>query len=261
MPSPKDAATLILTRDGTAGLEVLLLERHPASRFAPGAFAFPGGRIEADDAPSDAARFCCGLTATDAAQALRDVSPPGRALGFWVAGIREAFEEVGLLLAYERTGEPLRLEGEPGARFAAHRQDCRRDPRAFWRMVRDEQLLLATDRLAYFAHWITPEERAIRYDTRFFVAATLPGQVPDPDGVEVVSWRWLAPRQALALHRERRLLLPFPTMKSLEVLEGFDGLAPLLAAVRRREVRAVRPRLIVEDGEERLLLPGDPGYY
>jgi len=97
----------------------------------------------------------------------------------------------------------------------AHREACRRDPRAFWRMVRRERLALATDRLAYFAHWITPEERSLRYDTRFFVASALPGQAPEPDGVEVVSWRWLTPRAALALHRDGQILLPFPTMKIL----------------------------------------------
>lgn len=261
MAAPHEASTLILARDGSTGLEALLLERHRASRFAPGAFAFPGGRIEPDDAPPDVGAFCRGLTAVGAGRALRDVSPPERALAFWVGAIREAFEEVGLLLAYDRTGEPIRLEGELGARFAAYRRACRRDPRAFWRMVREERLTLATDRLVYFARWITPEERSLRFDARFFIAAALPGQIPEPDGVEVVSWRWLTPRAALALHHDRQILLPFPTRKILETLDGFVGLAPLLAAARAREVHPIRPRLVIEDGEERLLLPGDPGYY
>lgn len=259
--SPRDAATLILTRDGREGLEVLLFERHRASRFAPGVFAFPGGRVEAYDALPDVAAFCRGLTVAASARTLPDVSPPERAIGFWVGAIREVFEEAGLLLAYDRAGEPVRLVGEAAARFAVHRRACRRDGQAFWRMVRTEPLALATDRLAYFAHWITPEERPIRYDTRFFIAEAFPEQVPDPDGVEVVAWRWLTPGTAFALHRERRLVLAFPAMKILETLEGFAGLAPLLAAAGGWEVQAVRPRIVRANGEERLLLPGDPGYY
>src|SRR5262245_60843333 len=94
-PSPpiaREAATVVLARQGAGGVEVLLLERHPGNRMAPGAHAFPGGRVEASDAPSDAERLCRGLTAAAAAARLRTVTPPERAIGFWIAAIREAFE-------------------------------------------------------------------------------------------------------------------------------------------------------------------------
>jgi 8-oxo-dGTP pyrophosphatase MutT (NUDIX family) len=103
----REAPTIVLARDGGAGLEVLLLERHGRSRMAPGAFAFPGGRLEATDAAPDAERLCHGLTATDAARILHDVRPPERAIGFWMAVLRELFEETGMPLAYGRDGAPF----------------------------------------------------------------------------------------------------------------------------------------------------------
>ena len=93
---PRDAATVVLGRDAPAGVEVLLLERHRQSPMAPGAFAFPGGRVETGDAAADAERVCHGLTAAEAAAILHDVHPAERAIGFWIAALREAFEEVGL---------------------------------------------------------------------------------------------------------------------------------------------------------------------
>ena len=90
---------MILARDVPGGLEVLLLQRHPNSRFAPGAFAFPGGRVEPSDAAPGIEARCRALGRVEAARQLPDVEPAERAIGFWVAALREAFEEAGILLA------------------------------------------------------------------------------------------------------------------------------------------------------------------
>lgn len=257
---PREAATVVLLRDGPGGLESLLLQRHQRSRFAPGAFAFPGGRLEAVDSAPEAERRCRGLTASEAARILGDVAPPGRALGFWVAVLRELFEETGILLAYDAAGEPV--GGELlRRRLAAYRGRCREDGRQFLTMLADQALLLATDRLAYWAHWITPEERPLRYDTRFFVAAAFPGVVAEPDGLEVVAARWLRPEAALQAAGAGALTLPFVTRAILASLAPYRAVTEVLAAARGRQVRAVRPRLVTADGVERILLPGDPGYY
>src|SRR3990172_1038847 len=112
------AASRGLARAPPAGVAVLLLERHGSSRMAPGAFAFPGGRVEPSDAPPDADRLCRGLTADAAAPILHDVTPPERAIGFWIAALREAFEETGLLLAYDREGAPFAPDAPAAARLA-----------------------------------------------------------------------------------------------------------------------------------------------
>jgi 8-oxo-dGTP pyrophosphatase MutT (NUDIX family) len=250
---------VILARDVPGGFEVLLLQRHPDSRFSPGAFAFPGGRVEPADAETGIEARCRGLGRADAARHLPDVEPPERAIGFWVAALREAFEEASLLLAYGPDACPV----DPATLGAAHAQRARGrgDSAVFGRLLADLNLVLATDRVAYWAHWITPEERPIRYDTRFFVAAAWPDQSAEPDGLEMVAARWIGPADALARHRARELVLPFPTQRILASLADHRDAAGLLAAARGREVRPVRPRIVRDGTSERILLPQDPGWF
>jgi 8-oxo-dGTP pyrophosphatase MutT (NUDIX family) len=257
----RDAATIILARDTDGGFEALLLERHRASPMAPGAFAFPGGRLETEDGAEEWEGLCRGLTAASAAACLRDVRPPARPLGFWVAALREAFEEAGILLADERTGGPFRPAVLGDAELAAYRVRCRADGRAFRAMLRDHGLVLATDRMAYWAHWITPEERPVRYDTRFFVAAAPPGVAAEPDGIEVVGARWLTPADALARQAAGELALPGVTQRILASIAAYPTVAAILAAAPSRDIRAIRARILVVDGKERILMPGDPGWY
>ena len=249
---------MILARDAPGGFEVLLLQRHPNSRFAPGAFAFPGGRVEASDAGPEVEMRCGALGRAEAARQLPDVVPAERAIGFWVAALREAFEEAGVLLARGSDGRPVdaaSLGGDARAR-------CREDSAMFGRLLTELDMVLATDRVAYWAHWITPEERPIRYDTRFFVAATWPEQVAEPDGLEMVAARWIRPEDALARHRTRELVLPLPTQGILASLSPHRDVAALLEAAHGREVRPVRPRIVRDgSGGERILLPQDPGWF
>lgn len=250
---------MILVRDVPDGLEVLLLQRHPESRFSPGAYAFPGGRVELADAAADVEARCRGLTRTEAARQLTGVEPRERAIGFWVAALREAFEEAGILLAYGPDDGPLSPASLTAAR--ARRSECRQDSALFARLLADLRLVLATDRTAYWAHWITPEERPIRYDTRFFVAPAWPGQAAEPDGVEMVKARWLRPEEALASHRARGMVLPLPTQGILTSIAEHRRVETLLQAAHGREVRPVRPRIVRDAGGERVLLPHDPGWF
>ena len=256
---PREAASVILTRDVPGGLEVLLLQRHPDSRFSPGAFAFPGGRVEPADAGTGIEARCRELGRAEAARYLPDVEPPERAISFWVAALREAFEEAGVLLAYGPDARPMDA-GTLGD-VHAQRARCRENSAVFGRLLADLNLVLATDRVAYWAHWITPEERPIRYDTRFFVAAAWPDQSPEPDGLEMVAARWIGPSDALARHRARELVLPFPTQRILASLSDHHDVGALLAAAREQDVRPVRPRIVRDGSAERILLPQDPGWF
>lgn len=256
--TPVPAATLVLLRDRPGGgVETLLIERHLRSKFAAGDFVFPGGKVEADDNPEDAAAWCAGLDAAAAARTL-GLDDGRAALGFWIGAIREAFEEVGVLLAYGPDG---RLLQAAGPRFRDHRRACQRDNRAFWDMVRAEKLCLATDRLTYFAHWITPEEHPLRFDTRFFAAEMPPGQTPVADEHEIVGVRWLEPGEALAAWKRGEISLRLPTMKNLALFDGAPSVAEALRRVSSREIPTIRPRLVTEGGRQRALLPGDPGWY
>jgi 8-oxo-dGTP pyrophosphatase MutT (NUDIX family) len=256
--TPVPAATLVVLRDRPAGaFEVLLIRRHSASKFAAGDFVFPGGRIEVDDAPDGAAVWCRGLDAAGAARALRLEAPPNAALGHWIGAIRETFEEVGLLLAYASDGRPARLDD---ARHAAYRRACQRDHRAFQDMIRAERLTLATDRLVYFAHWITPEVQPLRFDTRFFATDMPAVHEAVADEHEITEVRWLTPREALDANARGDLSLRNPTIKNLELFDGAPSAAAALERLRGREIRPILPRVIFEDGKRRVINPGDEGY-
>ena len=259
IPSP--AATLVLLRDRpSGGLETLLIQRHTKSKFAAGDYVFAGGKIEADDVPPDAERFCAGLTPAAAAARLGGLAPRA-ALGYWIGAIREAFEEVGMLLAYAASGEPVAFDAANHERFAAYRADCQESNAAFFDMLRAEGLTLATDRLAYFAHWITPEEQPIRFDTRFFAAPAPVAQSPEADGREIINLRWLSPVEALEALGRREITLRTPTLKNLELVGAYATTADAVAGLGRREVPTIRPRILQVDGKPVPVLPGDPRWY
>jgi 8-oxo-dGTP pyrophosphatase MutT (NUDIX family) len=259
LPSP--AATVVLLRDRPAGgLETLLTRRHTGSRFAGGDYVFPGGKVEADDMPEDVERFLAGLTGAEAAQRLGGTLGPREALAYWVAAIREVFEEVGVLLAYGTTGALLAVTPENRERLARQRAACQSGNRAFFEMLREERLTLATDRLVHFAHWITPEESPLRFDTRFFAAPMPAGQEAEADGRETVATRWLAPGEALEALERREISLRLPTIKNLELLRARSA-ADALEALRARTVAPIRPRILTIEGRPVPVLPDDPRWY
>jgi len=258
-PTPQEAASIIVARDAVAGLEVLLLQRHPKSRFSPGAFAFPGGRLEAADAAPGIEARCRGLGRGEAAKQLPDVKPPERAIGFWVTALRELFEEAGMLLAYGPDARPLSAASLEDLRV--ERTRSREDSAAFGRLLTERHLALATDHVGYWAHWITPEERPIRYDTRFFVAAAWVDQIAEPDGLEMVAARWIRPVDALAGHAASELVLPLPTQRILASLAEHGDVGAILRAAGDRDIRSIRPRIIRDASGERILLPDDPDWF
>ncbi|HEY7205854.1 MAG TPA: hypothetical protein VIA61_16215 [Methylomirabilota bacterium] len=260
---PSAAATLVLLRDRAAGpAEVLLVQRHGRSKFAAGDYVFAGGKVEADDIPGDVERFCRGLTLAEASARLGGDLGPRQALGYWVGAIREAFEEAGILLAYGADGGFVRPTPDNRDRFAAHRRACQSSNPAFFTMLRAEGLTLATDRLTYFAHWITPEEQPLRFDTRFFAAEAPPDQVPEVDGHEIVASRWLTVAEALEALARKEITLRLPTIKNLELLQRAGGrAAEVLQGLRGLVVPTIRPRVLQVDGKPLAVLPGDPRWY
>ena len=261
--TPSPAATLVLLRDRPPdAVEALLLQRHSKSKFAAGDYVFAGGKIESDDMPADGERFCRGLTPEQASARLNGGLAPKEALAYWVGAIREAFEEVGVLLAYGDDGRFLCITPESRERFETYRAACQKANPAFFEMLRAERLTLATDRLAYFAHWITPEEQPIRFDTRFFVALLPPEQEPVVDGHEIVDLKWLTPAEAIAASKRKEIGLRTPTIKNLElVAAGGAPATKVIASLGVREVSTIRPRVLQVDGKPVPVLPGDPRWY
>ncbi|MGQ0561742.1 MAG: NUDIX hydrolase [Gemmatimonadota bacterium] len=232
---PKPAATVVVLRDADDELQVLLLKRHRASGFVPGAYVFPGGRI--DPADSDA-------------PLLENCAVPERGnvpAHYWFGAVREVFEETGVLLACTRDGE-CAPDASASAELASWREKLMSDQATLVDIVTAESLRIVLDDVVYFAHWITPEAEPRRYDTRFFAAALPPGREIRADEREMVDARWLAPGDALARFQEGELPMVFPTVRTLQDLAGFRSVAEALGALRIRDVATVLPRLVRAGG-------------
>jgi 8-oxo-dGTP pyrophosphatase MutT (NUDIX family) len=257
----RDAATVMLVRDTAegGGFEVFMLRRNLQSDFVGGAYVFPGGAVDEADRHADLETVCTGRS-DDQASAMLGVDSGG--LAYWVAAIRECFEEAGVLLALDNDGRILSFtDAEVKARFERHRADVDRGARRLVDVCEQEGLQLAVDRIHYFSHWITPVGPPRRYDTRFFVTAAPAEQVPLHDDRETIANLWVRPADALARHERGELDLIFPTIRNLEAIARFDSSAELLAAAAAiEEVPAILPRITADEHGVRILLPGDPGY-
>jgi 8-oxo-dGTP pyrophosphatase MutT (NUDIX family) len=247
---------VILLRDSAAGPEVLMLARHAKSEFLPDMYVFPGGRVEDED--HALAERVAGLSRAEASARLGTV-PAEQALGFFVAGVRETFEESGILLARRRGSAEL-LDASSAAALAHHRLGVQQGDASFKDLVLGEDLVLAAELLSVHAHWITPEDSPRRFDTIFFATATPPGQRALHDGVELTDHVWLRPEQALADFRAGRRQMIIPTWANLETLSGFTSAGEALAASRLRPIVPILPVMVVRDGRRSVVIPEDAGY-
>lgn len=231
---PRPAATAVLVRDGAEGLEVLLLRRHRSSGFVPGAYVFPGGRVDAADADPALHARVKGLA-----------EPPDAP--FWIGAAREVFEETGVLLGRDAVGRWL-----PGASVAPELEGQRAalmdDATSLDAVLTALGATLDLSALAHVAHWVTPIVEPRRYDTHFFLAALPDGAVAAPDPREMTDAVWLTPDAALARFRAGTLPMVFPTVKTIEALSGQATVDAALAEARARTVRRILPRLVRTPG-------------
>src|SRR5207245_6920189 len=198
------------------GLHVFMLRRNLNSDFVGGAYVFPGGAVDDADRHSDLEAVCEGRTDANASEAL-GVDHGG--LAFWVAAIRECFEEAGVLLAYDVEGSIVSMADEEVAgRYGQHRAAVDSGARRLVEICAEEQLRLAVDQTHYFSHWITPVGAPRRYDTRFFVTAAPPEQVPLHDDRETIANLWVRPADALERYERGEFELIFPTIQRAQAI-------------------------------------------
>jgi len=258
---PRDAATVMLVRDGDDGIEVFMLRRNLNSDFVGGAYVFPGGAVDDHDRHADLDAVCTGRSDRNASELL-GLDPPEGGLAFWVAAIREAFEECGVLLAYDRDGKICDWsDPDVEARYAEHRRAIDSGERRLVDICLEEGLQLAVDAMHYFSHWITPVGPPRRYDTRFFVARAPEGHTYLHDDRETIANCWIRPQDALDAHQRGEFEIIFPTVRNLDAISRFATTDELLAAAQKIEsVPAILPRVVQDHDGMRILLPGDPGY-
>lgn len=249
------AATLIVLRDGAAGLEVLMLRRaEKEGDQNSGASVFPGGGVDPQD------RLLHPLcVALDDATASGRLALPADGLDFYVAAVRECFEEAGLLFADGADGRPVRLDSLADQEVAALRATTEEGAESLLGLCAERGWRLAVDRLAYFAHWLTPPGMPRRFDTRFFVALAPDGQQARPDGRETVEHQWLRPADALDPARGLRLMNV--QRRILQQLEAFDSAPACLAHARGlQQIPLVMPRRAMAADGWRAVNPEEPAY-
>lgn len=259
---PKKAATIILLREKESkGLEVFLLKRHEKSSFMGGNFVYPGGRVDRNDGSLEICSLCKGITPEEAYQIFGESIPPDESFAHWVAGIRELFEEAGVLLAYDQSGNPFILKNPAEReRFLNYRNLLQKDKLTICQLAQEEKFLLALDQLHYYAHWITPEARSERFDTRFFLARHPIGQEATYDQKETTVGIWLNPKEALEENLRGEVILSPPTLKTLEDLSRFKSIDEVFNSLRKKEIRPVLPILTKISGDPLIIFPWDPEY-
>ncbi|NQW67126.1 MAG: NUDIX domain-containing protein, partial [Burkholderiales bacterium] len=205
--TPLPAATVLLLRDAEEGLQVLMTRRSLKASFAPGAYVFPGGGIEAADADAHSL-------------AHRRASQDDLRLTQAIAAIRESFEELGVLLARHADGKPVSVQ----TLEAMSRQDH------FSQQCLAHGLKLCADEVYVLAHWVTDRDLPKRFDVPFLVARMPEGQVPVADEQEQFEPVWVSPAQALSRHAAGDFFIIFPTIRTLEKLQGYTTVDSVMAA-------------------------------
>lgn len=252
---PRDAASVVLLRDGDQGLEVLLMRRHGNSAVLGGAYVFAGGKVDAADAaPATLARLDRAPAELHARLGEAALTPE-QAAALYVAAAREVAEESGVLFLQVGPAELATHSADTCARLRAGE--------GFAALLAERGALLDTDALAPWSRWITPRQPSVmnkRFDTRFFLAAVPPAQEARHDDFELTESRWRTPRAALREYRDHAIDMAPPQIVGLLHLLQFASVAEAMHAARGRTPPLVQPQPTEQDGARVLCYPGDPAH-
>ena len=256
--TPRPAATILLLRETSSAPEVFMLQRTNKAAFLPGAFVFPGGALDEDDASERAARRVRGL---DDAQASTRMGLPSGGLAYWIAAARECFEESGILLVFD--SKDLPIDPRRAGNLEPFRNELNAGSLQFSEFLEKEDLYIHAHEIAYYSHWITAPGRPRRFSTRFFVACAPEGQHGAHDRSETVHSVWISPREAIERGKRGEIELIFPTRSTLSDLAAMQTPRAVLEHARSLgdiEVNAACWALDHE-GSQRLFRRADPPYF
>ena len=254
-PTPAPAATVIVLRDTASGPEVFLMKRNIKSNAFAGMYVFPGGRVDDDD---QAAELYARSDLSDA-EASAQLGVEKNGLSYYIAAVRECFEETGVFLATNAKDfdpDELRdLRDKLNGRSISFSQIC-------------QQLSaqLAVNNIAYCAHWITPREEKRRFDTRFFVTSVPEDQALHHDGAELVESLWLSPAAALKAGEDHEIMLIAPTIANLKTVSNGETALEVVDYVRNIDYKpAIMPKIRTGSYADNprkmeIVMPWDKGY-
>ncbi|MEM7288396.1 MAG: NUDIX hydrolase [Actinomycetota bacterium] len=254
----REAATVLII-DERPDLQVLMLKRNARSIFVGDMWVFPGGAVDEADRHPDVEDLVEGWSDDSAS---RRIARPAGGLGFWVAALRETFEEAGLLLAGERDGGHVVAIASGDARFDRHRDSLNAGQADFASILRTEGLTMRAADMHYVSQWITPLGPPRRYDTRFFVTERPQTQVPLHDDDEAVHHEWVSPADAIEANVRDEMVMMTPTVAMLQRLATFGSVDEAMSsasAAGPEHDEAIRIRFD-DDGPHRIAFPADPDY-
>jgi 8-oxo-dGTP pyrophosphatase MutT (NUDIX family) len=253
-PPARPATTVLLLRPskpGDAGspLEVFMVVRHHAIDAFSGALVFPGGKLEEADGDLRLKARCAGADKISAGE-----------LKFRIAGVREAFEECGILLARKRGQRNLIAAADLKGIEEKWRAKLTKDEASIVDLVEAEDLEIATDLMTPFAHWITPIFAPKRFDTWFYLAEAPEDQLALHDGSESVDSVWIGAQAAIDEAAAGKRTLVHATTKNLELLAEGGTVTGALSQASERKIVTVQPWVETRDGKRFLHLPPNAGY-
>lgn len=247
--TPIPAATVISLRDTPTGMEVLMVQRTKKADFAGGALLFPGGKVDNSDYE---------VLKLDRCSLPNDVPDNQKALR--VAGVREMFEEAGLLFV-RGSGDTHVISKERAEVLKnIYRQDLLSQKITFHEIVEAEDLVVASDLLIPFAHWITPITGRKRFDTHFLVAQSPDGHIASHDGSETLDTVWIDPLTAITEAEEGKRRVVFPTRMNLKKVSESTTVASAIRLAKITPVVTVLPEVHDVDGGRHLKIPIEAGY-
>jgi 8-oxo-dGTP pyrophosphatase MutT (NUDIX family) len=237
----RSAASVLVLRDGSSGLEVLVLRRAAETPSAPGAIVFPGGTTDPADRDREALKNR-GID-DDTLSDQWGFDEAGMAVA---VALRELFEESGVLVTLESTTSQLRQE---------LRELLLDTPANFYEILSSHGLHLDPSGLSYVAHWRTPVGRPRRFDTRFFALRAPVDQEATCDGHEAVEDIWTTPQEALARFHRGEWSMLLPTRTILAELATYVSVNAAFDAWHGRAVSMVQPVDIEVNGVTMAVVP------
>jgi 8-oxo-dGTP pyrophosphatase MutT (NUDIX family) len=244
----RPAASVVMLRDGSDGLEVFLLKRHGMSEVLAGACVFPGGKVDAEDAQAALSLLDAAGPVLAAALAEPELDTAAAA-ALYVAALRELFEESGVLLAHGA-----------GAAEAEAAWRSLREGRAFDEVLAGQALRLSAAPLQPWSRWVTPAVGGVlrkRFDTRFFLARAPAGQTARHDNHEATESLWLTPREALRQYWDGKIELAPPQIMSLGHLSRHATVDSAMAQARSCRPPLIHPEPFEHEGTRIVCYPGD----
>ena len=237
----RPAATVIIVRDASPQYEIFMLRRTSKAAFAGGMYVFPGGRVDDED---HSKIYDDHHTGPDSHQIKQREALGDDWQAYWVAGIRETFEESGLMLAYDESNSIVSYDDETWERYQGYRKLLHDGKLSLSEICEKENLNLAIDLIHFYNRWITPQGRPRRFDTRFFITEAPEKQAGEHDGAETVDSVWISPSKALELHAKEELGLMAVTAKQLTAFSKFKTAKEFIQMARdNQEFPTVRPKL------------------